>query len=309
MRRSPAGAALVAPVAVVLSLAAGVLVSVQAMFISTDDARLLLWMLLAAVPVALVFGVLLARRVHAADAAAARAEAERERDAEVEAKRREMVAWVSHDLRTPLAGLRAMTEALEDGIVADPTTYYSRMNAEVDRLSTMVDDLAALSRLQSSTLRLSLARVDVADLLSDTLASVDAVAASRGIRIVGEAKGPVAADVDPRELSRALTNLVVNAIRHTPADGTVHVVARREDSVAVVEVADACGGIALDDIARVFEPGWRGTQARTPGSGEGAGLGLAIVRGVAEAHGGQVTVANTDHGCRFELRLPLAAAA
>jgi signal transduction histidine kinase len=309
MRRSPAAAALLAPVAVVLSVTAGVLVSVQAMFISTDDARLLLWMLLAAVPVALAIGVVLALRVHAADQAAARAEAERERDAEVEARRREMVAWVSHDLRTPLAGLRAMTEALEDGVAADPPEYLRRMGVEVDRLSGMVDDLVALSRLQSSALRLSLERVDVADLLSDTLAGVDAVAAARGVTVRGDVDGSIPAAVDPRELGRALTNLVVNAIRHTPVDGTVHVMARTEGDEAVVEVLDACGGIATDDLSRVFEAGWRGSEARTPLEGEGAGLGLAIVRGVAEAHGGRVSVVNAGAGCRFQLRVPMVPAA
>jgi signal transduction histidine kinase len=305
LRRSRAAATLVAPLAVVLSLAAGVVVSVRAMFISTDDARLLLWMLAAAMVVALLFGVLIARRVHIEEVAAERARADRERDIEVEATRREMVAWVSHDLRTPLAGMRAMTEALEDGLVDNPEMYYRRLNTEVDRLSRMIDDLAALSRLHSSALKLSLARVDVSDLVSDTLASLDAVAASRGVRVTGESSGPVAAEVDPRELSRALTNLVVNAVRHTPADGTVHVAARREDTEAVVEVVDGCGGIAPADLLRVFDAGWRGTDARTPRADEGAGLGLAIVRGVAEAHGGRVTVSNTDRGCRFQMRLPL----
>lgn len=308
-RRSLTRAALIAPLAVVLSVAAGVLVSVQAMFISADDARLLLWMLLASVPVALAFGVLLAQRLHALDAAAARAQAERERDAEVEARRREMVAWVSHDLRTPLAGLRAMAEALEDGVATDPVRYYRQISGEVDRLSSRVDDLAALSRLQSSSLRLCLERVTISDLVSDTLASTDAVAAARGIHVVGEADPALAAVVDPREVERALMNLVINAIRHTPDDGTVHVFARQDGSDAVIGVDDACGGLTDTDLMRVFEAGWRGTDARTPGAGEGAGLGLAIVRGVAEAHGGLATVTNTGPGCRFEVRLPLVGAA
>jgi signal transduction histidine kinase len=173
----------------------------------------------------------------------------------------------------------------------------------------MVDDLVALSRLQSSVLRLSLERVDVTDLLSDTLAGVDAVAAARGVRVVGNADAAVPATVDPRELGRALTNLVVNAIRHTPVDGTVHVLARTDGDEAVVEVLDACGGIAPADLPRVFEAGWRGASARTPIEGDGAGLGLAIVRGVAEAHGGRVSVSNAGSGCRFQLRIPLVPAA
>jgi signal transduction histidine kinase len=197
-----------------------------------------------------------------------------------------------------------MTEALEDGLVAEPAEYYSRIRSEVDRLSAMVDDLAALSRLQSASLRLAIEQVSISDLLSDTLAAADAVAAARGVNLVGDVDGPVTADVDPREVGRALMNLVVNAIRHTPADGTVHVHAAMEDASAVVSVSDACGGIAARDLSRVFEPGWRGASARTPGAGEGAGLGLAIVRGVVEAHGGNVAVSNTGDGCRFLVRLP-----
>lgn len=308
-RRSVSRAALIAPLAVVFSVAAGVLISVQAMFISATDARLLLWMLLASVPVALGFGVLLARRLHVLDLANARAQADRQRDAEVEAKRREMVAWVSHDLRTPLAGLRAMAEALEDGVAPDPPRYYKQMNEEVDRLSTMVDDLAALSRLQSTSLRLSLEQVNLSDLLSDTLASTDPVAAARGIELVGNVDASLAALVDPREVERALLNLLMNAIRHTPDDGTVHVFARREGTDALIGVEDACGGLTSDELDRAFEAGWRGTDARTPVRGEGAGLGLAIVRGVAEAHGGVASVVNIQDGCRFVVRIPLQSAA
>jgi signal transduction histidine kinase len=304
-RRSLRVAAALAPLVVALSVVAGVLVSVQAMFLTRDDAVLVLWMLLAALPVALTFGLLLARRMHAADIAAADLRAARRRDLEVEASRREMVAWVSHDLRSPLAGMRAMTEALEDGVADDPARYHRQLRADVDRLAGMVDDLASLSRLQSATLGLSMERVSLADLLSDTVAATDPVARTRGVRVDGASSGAVPAVVDPRELGRALTNLVLNAVRHTPADGTVHVEARQEGEAAVIRVRDACGGIAADDLARVFEPGWRGDTARTPGAGEGAGLGLAIVRGVAEAHGGSVHVANVGAGCCFELRLPL----
>jgi signal transduction histidine kinase len=306
-RKSPSWAAIVAPLVVVLSVAAGVYASGRAMFLSKQDSALVLWVLLAAVPVALLFGVLIARRVRAAEHAAAEHAAARQRDQQVEASRREMVAWVSHDLRTPLAGLRAMTEALEDGVATDPDRYYAQMRTEVDRLSGMVDDLAALSRLQSSTLQLALERVNLADLLSDTLASAAPLAARRGVRLDGAAEGAIPANVDAREVGRALTNLIVNAVRHTPTDGSVQVMAGADDREAVLTVTDACGGISEKDLQHVFEPGWRGTAARTPGAGEGAGLGLAIVRGVAEAHGGTVAVANADGGCRFEMRIPIVA--
>ena len=106
---------------------------------------------------------------------------------------------------------------------------------------------------------------------------------------------------DGRELSRALTNLVVNALRHTPPDGAVSVSARRDGTAVVIEVVDQCGGIPAAHLDRMFEPGWSGSEARSPG--EGAGLGLAVVSGVMAAHGGEVSVHNTDDGCSFELSL------
>lgn len=306
-RRSVRAAAVVAPLVVVASVALGTWVTARAMFLSPHDFTVVLLVLAATVPVALVFGVLLARRVHVLDLRAAEEAAARRRDAELEASRREMVAWVSHDLRTPLAGIRAMAESLEDAVAADPARYHARIRAEADRMAVMVEDLLALARLQSGTLRLVREQVDLADLLSDTLAQAHPLAAERQVRLAGGADAAVTARVDSREMSRALTNLVVNAVRHTPADGTVTVEARVDGRSAVVSVRDGCGGISDDDLARVFDPGWRGTHARTPTSGEGAGLGLAIVRGVVEAHGGAVSVVNEAGGCRFELRLPATA--
>jgi signal transduction histidine kinase len=214
---------------------------------------------------------------------------------------------VSHDLRTPLAGMQAMTEALEDGVVTDPARYLARMRTDIDRMSGMVDDLLALSRLQSDALRLSLEHVSVADLVSDSLAAAQPLADAGRVRLSGSAEGAVPAVVDSRELSRALGNLLVNAIRHTPPDGSITMRARTEPTGPVIVVSDQCGGIPEPDLDRVFEPGWRGSFARTPSPGDGAGLGLAIVRRVAEAHGGEVEVRNQGGGCRFELRLPTGA--
>jgi signal transduction histidine kinase len=230
----------------------------------------------------------------------------RERERALESSRRELVAWVSHDLRTPLAGLRAMAEALEDGVAADPVRYHRQIRAEVDRLAGLVDDLFELSRIQSGTLQLTMTAVPVADLVSDALSGADALAKARGVRLAGTASGPIAVRADSRELSRVLTNLVLNAIRHTPADGTVAVDAGNADGATVLAVTDGCGGIPDADLARVFDVGWRGTEARTPGPQSGAGLGLAIARGIVEAHAGSITVANTGRGCRFEVRLPSA---
>jgi signal transduction histidine kinase len=228
----------------------------------------------------------------------------RARERALEQSRRQLVAWVSHDLRTPLAGLRAMAEALEDGLAADPPRYHKQMRAEAERLATMVDDLFELSRIHSGTLQLSPDVITLDDLVSDVLASTEALARERGIRLAGSATGQLAVRADPRELSRALTNLLTNAIRHTPAGGRVHVGARPEHTDALVSVTDGCGGIPEADLPHVFDLAWRGTDARSPAPDSGAGLGLAIVRGVVEAHLGSVRVANTGGGCCFEMRLP-----
>lgn len=232
----------------------------------------------------------------------------RERERNLERSRRELVAWVSHDLRTPLAGLRAMVEALEDGVAPEPARYHTQMRLAVDRLSGMVDDLFMLSRIHAGALALSPEWVTLADLVDEAVAGTGPLARARGVRLGTDISGPVVVRADVREFSRALMNLVVNAIRHTPSAGAVVVEAHRGNGHAVLAVSDACGGIPTEDLDRVFDVAWRGTQARTPEPDTGAGLGLAIVRGIVEAHAGSVQVRNTGHGCRFEVRLPLSGA-
>jgi signal transduction histidine kinase len=205
--------------------------------------------------------------------------------------------------------MRAMAEALEDGVVADTPTvrrYYAQIRMEVDRLSDMVDDLFELSRIHAGTLRLSRRPIGLGDLVSDALAGVEPLARAKGVRLSGEAEPVLPVNVDAGELGRALRNLVVNAIRHTPGDGTVFVRASADDGNARLSVSDACGGIPAEDLPRVFDVAFRGEPARTPGPVGGAGLGLAIARGIVEAHEGDIAVINTGPGCRFEIRLPLA---
>jgi len=233
---------------------------------------------------------------------AAKLRESRERERQMERSRRRLVAWVSHDLRAPLAGLLAMTESLEDGITADPGRYHRQIRAEVTRLSTMVDDLFELSRIESGTLALSPDRIALRDLVSDTIAGMEAVARARDVSLSGTADGSLV-DADPRELSRVLSNLLTNAVRHTRPGMRVRVEAAAEADSVLLSVADGCGGIPEADLASVFDLAWRGTRARTPGGG-GTGLGLAIVRGIVEAHQGQVSVVNAGDGCRFEVRLP-----
>ncbi len=217
-----------------------------------------------------------------------------------------MVAWVSHDLRTPLAGIRAMAEALEDGVAADPRDYHRRIGRETDRLAGMVDDLLALTSLHAGTTRLDVTSVSLADLASDTLATIRPLAQRLAVAVHGSADGPVAVRGDARQLSRALVNLVDNAVRHTPGGGQVVITASREviSQRAWLRVHDECGGIAPEDLPHLTEPGWRGSAARSPGDGRGAGLGLAVVEGIAKAHGGTLSVVNDGPGCLASVELP-----
>ncbi|MBB4933377.1 signal transduction histidine kinase [Lipingzhangella halophila] len=230
----------------------------------------------------------------------------RERERALESSRRELVAWISHDLRTPLAGLRAMSEALEDGMAQDPDRYFRQIRAEVDRLNSMVGDLFELSRIHSGALVLSPSRISVYDLVDEALTVAGPLARENGVRLVGGGIDAIPIEVDGKEMSRVLGNLLVNAIRSTPADGTVAVAAERRETegTVVLRVTDSCGGIADNDLPHVFTTGWRGNHARTPPSG--AGLGLAIVRGIVEAHAGEAAVRNVDGGCSFEVTLPMA---
>ncbi|MEV8593184.1 HAMP domain-containing sensor histidine kinase [Streptomyces sp. NPDC052012] len=328
--------AVVAAVAVTAMLA-GTLAVAQAMFLSAHDLRVVTTVVAMAAVVSLATALLLGRWVVARSRDLARAARSfgdggdfaapdgpataelaalsrelqttsrklaesRNRERALETSRRELVAWISHDLRTPLAGLRAMAEALEDGVAAEPDRYLKQIRTEVERLNDMVGDLFELSRIHAGTLTLSLSRMSLYDLVGDALAGADPLAREHGVRLVGDRVEPVPVEVDGREMSRVLGNLLVNAIRRTPADGTVAVAAERSAEGVVLSVTDSCGGIPEEDLPRVFDTGWRGTHARTPPAG--AGLGLAIVRGIVEAHRGTATVQNVTGGCRFEVRLP-----
>jgi signal transduction histidine kinase len=238
-----------------------------------------------------------------------RLEESRLREARLEASRRELVSWVSHDLRTPLAGLRAMTEALEDGMVEDSARYHSQIRAEVERMTRMVDDLFELSRLNAGVLTMSPETVALGDVVSEAIAGADPVARARSVRLGGSVEEGLAVTADAVGLSRVVSNLVMNAIRHTPADGTVEVRGRSVADGVELSVSDQCGGIPDADLDRLFDLAWRGAVARTPDrteelTGVGAGLGLAIVKGIVEAHRGVVSVENVGPGCRFRVRLP-----
>ncbi|MEK2492787.1 HAMP domain-containing sensor histidine kinase [Kitasatospora purpeofusca] len=344
-RRSMALSLFCVAVVTVLAVTSGTFTVAQAMFLSAHDLGVVITVLAMAAVVSLCTAALLGRQVVAGSralteaartvgsdtgfaapahplgrelaqlsgelaATSARLAESRAREQALEQSRRELVAWISHDLRTPLAGLRAMAEALEDGVAEEPERYLRRIRTEVERLTGMVDDLFELSRIQAGSLSLSLSRVSVYDLVDDALAGAHALARQRGVRLEGRQVEPEPVEVDSREITRVLGNLLVNAIRSTPQDGVVAVSARREADEVVLSVTDGCGGIPAQDLPRVFETGWRGTAARTPrpaeAGGSGAGLGLAIVRGIVEAHAGRARVHNVAGGCCFEIALPSA---
>jgi signal transduction histidine kinase len=233
----------------------------------------------------------------------------RDRERALEASRRELVAWVSHDLRTPLAGLRAMAEALEDGVVADPPTvsrYHTQIRKETDRLTLMIDDLFELSRIHAGALRLVKRQVELGELIGEALTSAEPLARAKGVQLRGFAAASPAVLVDTAEVGRALRNLITNAIRHTPAYGSVEVLGDEGGGMARVSVSDSCGGIPAEHLPRVFDVAFRGQPARTPGPDEGAGLGLSIARGIVEAHAGRIGVRNVGPGCQFAIWLPTA---
>jgi signal transduction histidine kinase len=289
----------------VLAVTAGVVAIAQAMFISPHDRNVLFLVISASAMVSLTIAWWLGHRL-AADAVWASRLRDEERRAEN--SRRELVAWVSHDLRTPLAGLRAMAEALEDGVVADEDTvkqYHVGIRAEADRMAQLVDDLFELSRIQAGAMRLSMSRVALGDLVSDALASAAPLVRARGVRLVAAEHGWPTVSASERELSRAVGNLLSNAIRFTPYDGTVRISTGLDASSAWLAVSDTCGGIPEADLPRVFDVAYRGETARTLDgwASSSGGLGLAIVRGIIEAHGGRVEVANTSVGCRSVVHL------
>jgi len=231
-----------------------------------------------------------------------------EREHALETSRRELIAWISHDLRTPLGGIRAMTEAIEDGVVDDPETiarYHRTILVEVGRLTSMVDDLFRLSQLHAGLVRLELEPVHLADLVSDALSFASPLAQAQGVQLAGEvAQLDRLVGLSTIEFLRVMRNLLENAIRHTPGGGKVFVEADTSGREAIVAVRDGCGGIPSDELKRVFDVGFRGDLARSPSDGPRAGLGLAIVKGLVDAHGGTVDVHNTDDGCCFTVRIP-----
>jgi signal transduction histidine kinase len=238
------------------------------------------------------------------DEMAGRLSASISRERAIEEQRRDLVTAVSHDLRTPLSGIRAMIEAIDDGVVDDEATirrYVAEMRSSMESLVMLVDDLFELVQLDAGAIEAETERARLEDVVRSAVAAVDAQAADKGLQLETRLDGAEAALTSPR-LTRVVQNLLQNAIRHTPADGTVRVEARRGREGLELVVEDTGEGIDAAALERVFEPFWRGDAART---GEGSGLGLALAKRIVEALGGSIKVESAPaRGSRFAVLLP-----
>lgn len=222
---------------------------------------------------------------------------------EIEEARRQLVAAASHDLRTPLASLRLLVESIDDGVATGETRdrYLKEIRTHVGVLSDLIDDLFELSRIEAGDISWTMRQIEVRELIGDTVAAMRAPAAERGVSLAAELPaGELVASANAEKVQRVLFNLIQNAIRHTPADGSVTVRARSAAGGVEVEVADDGEGIPAGDGERVFEAFYRGDAARGE---DGAGLGLAISRAIVEAHGGRIWFEDGAPGTRVHFTL------
>ena len=223
----------------------------------------------------------------------AQLEAAEQKKAGVEMLRRDLVAWVGHDLRTPLTSIRAIIEALADGLVEDDATrlrYLRTAQADIEALSHLIDDLFEMSQIDAGGLRMDLEPGDIADLVSDSLERFSEQARQKDVRLEGHISPQVGrVMMDEKRIGRVFTNLIANALRHTPAGGVIQVSVDRSEAGLVVSVQDSGEGIRAEDQPYVFERFYRGEKSRNRSTG-GAGLGLAIAKGIVEAHGGKIGI-------------------
>jgi signal transduction histidine kinase len=238
------------------------------------------------------------------DDAAGRLSAAREREQHAEQMRRDLIVAVSHDLRTPLASLRAMVETIDDGVVDDPATvrrYAGEMRRSVEQLVGMVEDLFELTQLDAMAIQTETSRASLEDVVRSAVSTIEPTAHLKGLAVLTNLEGAAGATCSPR-LVRVLQNLLVNAVRHTPADGTVRIEAVKDERGLMVAVEDTGEGIAEADLPRVFEPFFRADPAR---HGSGSGLGLALAQRIVQAMGGSIAAeSRPDCGARFAVVLP-----
>jgi signal transduction histidine kinase len=233
------------------------------------------------------------------NAMAVRLQKAHEEQHELERLRRDLIAWTSHDLRTPLTSMRVMVEALHDGVVDDEETrlrYYRTILAEVVSLKDLIDDLFELAQIDAGGIKLEVSAVSLSDLISDTIEGFRPLCEQQDVQLSGQV-GPDLESVvmDASRIGRVLLNLVNNALQYTPPGGRIEVQAGRSGSEVSVLVCDSGSGFNPADLPRVFERFYRGEQARSRATG-GAGLGLAIASGIVDAHGGRIWAENSTEG-------------
>ena len=250
----------------------------------------------------------LAQLTQAFNVMAAQLELAQQKQQELDTLRRDLVAWVSHDLRTPLTSIRAVLEALADGVVDDSTTvqrYYRIAQQDIRSLSHLIDDLFDISQLDAGGLKLDIETNSIGDLISDTIESISETARRQNIELAGDVQpGTDPVRMDAARIGRVLTNLTANALRYTPTGGRINLSAQRTAEGVEIEVDDTGEGIRPEDLPYVFDRFYRGEKSRSRATG-GAGLGLAIARGIVEAHGGHIHAeSEIGHGARFVVVLP-----
>jgi signal transduction histidine kinase len=227
---------------------------------------------------------------------AARLEEAARQQVEMEAQRRNLITWIGHDLRAPLTAMRVIVEAMADGVVTDPATvdrYLRTAKHHLHSLSQLLDDLFEIVEIDAGGIRLDVHRSSVNDLVSDALEGFSAVAARKDVRLKGGSQAGVGrVPVDVQKIDRVLTNLLDNALRHTPAGGEVQVSASGDGESVRIEVSDTGEGISQEELPHVFDRFYRGQKERAR-EGAKAGLGLAIAKGIVEAHGGEMGLEST----------------
>lgn len=233
---------------------------------------------------------------------------------QLDSARRRFFAWIAHDLRTPLTAVRALAETIEGGVSESPERFAGEVRAQVETMSRMVDDLFELSTLTSGAVQLRTQQVDLLDVVSDAVADVAPAAQRHGVRIVERGIAGHVLWADPHHLGRIVVNLLTNAVRHAPSGSEIVISATEIDGGRLVlGVLDHGAGVAMEDLDRMFDVGWREDAARTTtvddAVASGAGLGLSIARGLARAHGGDVVAERTDEGFRMNVLLPSGAGA
>jgi signal transduction histidine kinase len=206
--------------------------------------------------------------------------------------RRELVAWASHDLRAPIASMQAMLEAIEDGL-ATADDYLPTLREQVRTLTALVDDLFELARIDAGALSLHLQRTTLAPLIDSALQLLRPEAEARGVVLSSTVAPNLEAQLAPEKIERVLYNLLTNALRHTPSDGSIAVHGERRNGNLLLRIEDTGEGLSEEATMRMFERFWRADRAR---SSSGLGLGLAIARGLVEAHGGRIWAENRPHG-------------